>query len=1025
MPGLSRRKFIGGSIAATALAMDATLRALPTASGVTGHALDIEPAGLGNVTGCRIDGNVMVLSIGKSQLTYRVLSPHLIRIDYNHDGKVDPPTPVLDPAAEWPSMVGTAIRNDGKTITIETAGFCIKISQTPCRMTVYDAKGKSLLEERIDCGIYIDPANPRLGGLRFSHAAGQHFYGIKAYPSVGPESHDTSLLRCGKGNHSHMYQCDAGWGGGGGAPFVWTTDGYGMLIDSDGGFFAMSETDLNFSYGHPGIPMRAEVNANSKITPTAGYAWRSKTVAPCLYPRPNSVTCFLMTGTPEDIFRTLAEVTGRAKMFPRWAIGFTNSQWGINQHELIHIVDGYRAREIPLDNFAIDFDWKAWGESNFGEFRWNEKKFPAALLPPTHFDNLKNIMDRRQIKLTGIMKPRIIRCVAPGKLSPMTTQALSALRAGVWYPGQTKMVDYVHQQYAVLINFNLPAGRRWFWEQTRRHGAMDGGLTGFWNDEADGFNNFFFMHMQQSLYDGERSLSDARVWSINRNFYLGSQRYGYGTWSGDIAPGFKSMAHQALRMLSMISLGQAKWSMDAGNWGPPTPEAYARWLQFAALVPIFRVHAPHKGSRLQPWLYGFAAQEIATHAIRLRYSFAPYIYALERALYDCGVGIVRPMMMAFPDDPQCVDLVDQWMFGPALLAAPVLAPTGLKKGETSTRSVYLPKGRWIDFFRGHQYSGNQRIRYRLNTDVWTDVPLFVRAGAIIPTMAPVTSLGSNPPELVYLDMFPGDTEADATVYDDDGDSYACERGIFSRQMVTMRNVADRCEIHIGAITGTYDSTIQHFVVRLHSRAGAAVTLNGEALKFEKDPAAMAWLDRDSGWSLSRSVFGATTLVRVPARLKTPQHLVVHLGGRGTDLPAEEIFQTGNLTLWGTSSAGRARVATSYPGYRGNGFIAGLDTPGAAITCYAQRRTAGNYRIRILAARADGVAVTSTLGVYINGLRQGSLSLPGGKTSAQWVNASRTVRLAAGNNIVTFLHDQDSSGNMYIDRVAMAHKREIN
>ena len=1016
--------FIGGSVAATALAMDASLRADPSTSVGAGRPSTNEPAGLGNVTGCRIDGNVVVLSIGKSELTYRILSPGLIRVDYNHEGNVDPPTPVLDPAAEWPSMMGNAIRNDEKAITMETAGLHIEVSKTPCRMTLSDAKGRSLLEEGVGGGIYIDPANPRRGGLRFSHASGQHFYGIKAYPSLGPESHDTSLLRGGMGNHSQVYQCDASWGGGGGAPFVWTTDGYGILVDSDGGFFAISEADLNFSYGHPGIPTHAGVNPNNKTTPTAGYAWRSKTVAPCVYPRPNSVTYFLMTGTPEDIFRALVEATGRPKMFPRWALGFTNSQWGINQHELIHIVDGYRAREIPLDNFAIDFDWKAWGENNFGEFRWNGKKFPAALLPPTNPENLKGIMDRRQIKLTGIMKPRIIRCAAPGKLTPMTTQALSALKAGVWYPGQTRMVDYVHQQYAVLINFNLPAGRRWYWEQTHRHGAMDGGLAGFWNDEADGFNNFFFMHMQQSLYEGERSLSDGRVWSINRNFYLGSQRYGYGTWSGDIAPGFKSMAHQALRMLSMVSLGQAKWSMDAGNWGPPTPEAYARWLQFAALVPIFRVHAPHEGSRLQPWLYGFAAQEIATHAIRLRYSFAPYLYALDRALYDRGVGIVRPMMMAFPDDPQCVDIVDQWMFGPSLLAAPVLAPTGLKKGETSTRSVYLPKGRWIDFFRGHQYSGSQRIRYRLNADVWTDLPLFVRAGSIIPTMAPVTSLGSNPPELVYLDMFSSDEEAATAVYDDDGRSYAYERGVFCRQEVTARGGAGHCAIHIGAATGSYDSTIQHFVIRLHGRAGTAVTLNGEALRCEQDPAGIAWLDRDSGWSLSRSVFGATTLVRVPARLTTSQHLVVHLSGQNTGLPAEEVFRARNVTLWGTSSAGRARVATSYPGYGGDGFVAGLDTPGAAVTCYAQRRTSGNYRLRILAASADGGAVTSKLGVYVNGLRQGSISVPRGKTTAPWIYVPKTVRLAAGNNILTILHDPDSSGNMYIDHVALAYAPEI-
>ena len=888
-------------------------------------------------------------------------------------------------------------------------------------MTLVDSRGKLLLKEPIGGGIYIDPAHSRLGGLRFSHSSGRNLYGIKAYPSLGPESHDTSLLRCGPGGRPELYPCDASWGGGGGAPFVWTTDGYGVLVDSDGGFFAISDSSLDFSYGYPGHPFAEAVDSDHKSTSTAGFAWRSNMVAPCLYPRPNSLTVFLMTGDPDDIFNALSEVTGRSKMFPRWAVGFTNSQWGINQYELTKIVDGYRARDIPIDNFAIDFDWKAWGENNFGEFRWNEKKFPEALLPPTHPDNLKELMDRRQIKLTGIMKPRIIRCTIPGKFVPMTTQALSALRAGVWYPGQTRMVDYVRQQYAVLINFNLPAGRRWYWEQTRRHGAMDGGLSGFWNDEADGFNNFFFMHMQQSLYEGERSSSDLRVWSINRNFYLGSQRFGYGTWSGDIAPGFKSMAHQALRMLSMVSLGQAKWSMDAGNWGPPTPEAYARWIQFAAFVPIFRAHAPHEDSRLQPWLFGLQAQEISVHAIRLRYTLSPYIYALDRGLYDNGIGIVRPMMMAFPEDPQCADLVNQWMFGPSLLVAPVLAPTGAKKGESPTCSVYLPKGRWIDFFRGHQYSGDQRIDYRLNTDVWTDLPLFVREGAIIPMMAPVASLGNNPPELVYIDVFPCAEETATTVYDDDGRTYSYEHGIFSRQEVTASDGTDRCDVHIGAAIGSYDSTIQHFVIRLHGRAGTGVRLNGEKLRFEKNPDDIPRLRRDTGWSLSRDIFGATTLVRVPARLKTRQHLAIDLLGKSIALPEEEVFCAETLILWGTSLTGRPKFKTDYPGYKGYGFVAGLNMLGAAVTCYVQRPESGIYRMRVLAASRAGKA--SSMNVYVNGRHQGQLTVANGNEEGHWVNVSRNIALVAGNNILTFLHDQDSSGNMFINEVALAYAPE--
>jgi alpha-glucosidase (family GH31 glycosyl hydrolase) len=928
----------------------------------------------------------------------------------------------LDPAAQWLNPTEASIRHEAGAILIQTPHLQLRIAFNPCRVELRDSKGKRLLAEPDAGGLYIDPAIPQAGGLRFSHAPGEHFYGIKAYPSLGPESHDTSLLRGGRVGRPSVYQCDASWGGAGGAPFTWTTRGYGLLVDSDGGFFTMGDDRLAFSYGFPGHPVETETERQSskKSVSTAGYAWRKNAAHPCVYPRRNSLTYFLMVGPPENIFQSLMEITGRSKMFPKWAVGFTNSQWGIDQTELIDIVNGYRARNIPIDNFAIDFDWKAWGENNFGEFRWNGKKFAAALLPPTDPENLKNVMDRRQVKLTGIMKPRIIRCTVPGKLIPMTDQAQSALKAGVWYPGKTRMVDYVAQQYAVLINFNTPAGRKWYWEQTRRHGAMDGGLSGFWNDEADGFNNFFFMHMQQSLYEGQRERSDSRVWSLNRNFYLGSQRYGYGTWSGDIAPGFASMAHQALRMLSMVSLGQAKWSMDAGNWGPPTPEAYARWLQFAALVPIFRVHAPHKGTRLQPWLFGLPAQEVAVHAIRLRYSLAPYLYALERRLYDHGIGMVRPMMMAFPEDPRCVDLVDQWMLGDSLLAAPVLAPLGHRAGYSLTRSVYLPQGDWIDFFRGHRYSGNQQITYSLNAECWTDLPLFIREGSIIPMMAPVASLGSNPPECVYLNVFPSENRCFTEIYDDNGSTYAYEQGIQSRQRVEAKTEGTCCLVTVEPRQGPYDPTIRHLIIKIHGRAASHVTLNGRELAPVGAPGNLAWDYREMGWAVSRDVYGPATLIKMPAGCVAAQHIVAH--GDAGHSPLGEIFNADDLFLAGETVDGMAVFGNAYsPCDTALGYIGGLQRAGASLTCYLQRPATGDYRAIFRVANGGATGTTASLCIYVNGEQRGMLNVQGRSSWTRWADVPLRIPLVAGNNILTLRHDGNASGNLLLSRITVGYE----
>lgn len=975
-------------------------------------------AGLGTATGHRIENQNIIIEIGTSRLQCRALSAGLVRVDYDFQGRSDPHTPVLDPGAKWPSASVAKIVEDSDSIELRTPRLRLEIATDPCRLKLFNSDGHPLISEPRQGGMFIDPENPCVGGLRFSHADAVPFYGIKAYPSIGPESHDTSLLRGAVEGWPQVYHCDASWGGAGGAPFLWTTQGYGLLIDSDGGFFTMGKDRLLFSYGLPGgpVPTRVLHSSGHKSTPTSGYAWRAKLAADCIYPRPNSLTFFLMVGTPEEIFASLVGVSGRAVMFPRWASGFTNSQWGIDQHELINIVDGYRAREIPIDNFAIDFDWKAWGENNFGEFRWNEKKFAAALLPPDDSDNLKNLMARRQIKITGIMKPRIIRCTIPGRLLPMTDQARSAQRAGVWYPGETRMVDYVYQQYAVLINFNLAAGRRWYWRQTWRHHAMETGLSGFWNDEADGFNNFFFMHMQQSLYQGQRELYDQRVWSINRNFYLGSQRYAYGTWSGDIPPGFASMAHQALRMQSVIGLGQAQWSMDAGNWGPPTPEQYVRWLQFGALIPLFRVHAPHKGTRLQPWLFGFRAQEMAVGAIRFRYQLAPYVYALQRHLYDTGIGVVRSMAMAFPDEPECRDLPHQWMFGPSFLAAPILKAMGRKHGESTVREIYLPRGNWIDFFRGGEVAGGRKITYHLNADSWNDLPLFVRSGSIVPMAEPVPSLGYSPLVSVRIEVFPDSRNCSTVIYDDDGSTYAYERGESCLQRIDCTDGSDGIKLRIVGCTGPYRSTIQQYLIRVHGKAAGAVTVNGGLVRSSSTEQELSEGYRLRGWTISRSVHGPCTVIKVPAMAR--EDLLVHLTGQSASLPIDETFYADKFILWGDSAEGRTVFSNRHPGYRGQGFIEGFRKPGASATFYVQRHRTGNYLLTVRMAELDAHRSGEQLGVYINGLRAGGIVPRGGTEPGHWHLIAVRVRLEAGNNAVTFRCEKETPGYVAVNCVSI-------
>jgi alpha-glucosidase (family GH31 glycosyl hydrolase) len=929
-------------------------------------------AGLGNVTDAQIGPGVATLSVGSDREIIRILSPSIIRIDYLRNGLSDPDTPMLDPAGNPKLDHTSTIDNNADAVDIKTARLHLVIHKSPCRLSLSDQRDNTLISEQPAGGFFIDSAAVD-GGILLDHAPNQNFYGVAAAGLGGPPPAIMhTLLRDGQADKPVTYECNASFQGGAAAPLIWTTAGYGLLLDSDNGFFQVDSSHLEFRYGQPS----QEHNGRR-------------------YPKKNSVTCFLLVGSPREILSDAIALTGKAPMFPRWAVGFTNSQWGITEHELLDILDTYRAHDIPIDNFTLDFDWKAWGQSNYGEFRWNGANFPSAALPPDDPHSLRSQIAARHVVLTGIMKPRIVRCAMAGQETPLTDQAADAERLGLWYPGIADHLEYLQpQHFTGELDFGNPATRAWYWHQISSHGAIAAGISGFWNDEADEaavsddprfvakkirhfvFDDFQFMHMQQALYEGQRDQLTAsqtpRMWSLNRNFYLGAQRYAYGLWSGDIRSGFDSMAAQAIRMLAAINVGEMRWGMDSGGFdGTPSPENYARWIQFSGFVPVFRVHGVIFQHR-QPWRYGPVAEEIAKDAIRRRYQLAPYIYAADHEAAETGIGIVRPLMMQFPDDPGSADICDQWMFGDALLVAPVLKPLGNGKGKSTTRHLYLPPGKWIDYFRGETYTGPQTVDYPLNADSLADVPVFIRAGSVIVTTDVVPSIAAAKPNELYLDAFPTSAPASQMIYDDDGATYAYEKGNWSQQKVTTSDDGTTATLTIAAKTGPYSSTVKTYLARIHGRAAATVASNGSALHKADSPHALESMH--TGWTVGIDVYGPMTIVKLPAG-QTEEQVIRLTGSAASAQPDEE--------LWGTSASHTA----------------------TATTFTAKRHSAGRY---LVAARfASDKPRNAPLAVYVNGNCQATLG-----------NGDLWLTLAAGNNIVTFRDESPQAGPSDVDIVSL-------
>ncbi|HET7561034.1 MAG TPA: TIM-barrel domain-containing protein [Rhodanobacteraceae bacterium] len=733
------------------------------------------------------------------RLDVQMLAPGVLHVHFVPASGATPPTLVMDPQG-WsgPAFKPTVTRH-GDAFTLRSDRMSVTMDPKAGTLIVADARDNVLLRQ-------TDPATSAQGRIVFDHAPGIAWYGIGSYSSH--EDVSAGLLRDG-----HQV-AKAGKQGHAGAPFVWSTAGFGVLVDCDGAEFDLAANRITISHCK---------------RPDANY--------------------YILVGTPAQMFGSVAKLSGPAPLFPKWSLGFLNSQWGIDQQELLSLVHTYRAKHIPIDAFILDFDWKAWGQGDYGEFRWNPEKFPDGAS-----GKLAQMLDAEGVHLAGIMKPRLLLGTAEGDY---------ATAHDLWIPGEKPYPEYFSHKQALDVDFDKPAARSWFGRLAVKYG-FDHGIAGWWNDEADVYgkdgtptSNTQFLNMQRALYDAQRAASDTRVWSINRNFWLGAQRYAYGMWSGDIDTGFASMAAQRARMLSAIDVGEMNWGMDGGGFnGHPSDENYARWIEFGAFTPIFRVHGTF-GEKRQPWVYGPVAEAAATSAIRLRCHLLPYTYAYQYTNHAHGVGLVRPLTFGWPHDPKVRNDVDAWLFGQWLLVSPVV-----KQGET-TKHIYLPAGTWTDWSTGKAYAGGQTITLPVDAKTWRDIPLFIRAGAIIPTQPVMDYVGQRPVKSVTVQVFPSDHATHFDYYDDDGRTYAYEKDAYFLQAMTTRQHAGEIEFKLAVPQGAYKPALRNYLLAIHGGRGKSVQMNGKAL------ASMASLDaleqaESAGWAAGQDRFGDVTWVKVPA-----------------------------------------------------------------------------------------------------------------------------------------------------------------
>ena len=525
---------------------------------------------------------------------------------------------------------------------------------------------------------------------------------------------------------------------------------------------------------------------------------------------------YVITGDSFDaIIASLRRLTGKAALLPKWAFGYIQSRERYDTAgELADVVRRYRELRVPLD--CVVQDWHTWIEDHWGEKR----------VDPARYGDLRQRMDE-----IHAMHAHAMVSVWPN-MNSGTADYDEFDRAG-WLLHDLATYDafnpearamYWRQAKRELFDGGFDA---WWCDSTEPFSGPDWGgahrrepwerfqLVGgehkkFLDPEQA---NLYAVAHARGIYENQRAdAPDRRVLNLTRSGYVSGQRYGAVLWSGDIAARWDVMKSQIAEALNMAASGYPWWTLDIGaffvvreNWrargcgcdADPTPkwfwqgdfeggiadpgyrELYTRWLQFGCFLPMFRSHGTDAPREI--WNFDEPFRGVIAQYIRLRYRLMPYIYSLAGKVWREDGMMLRPLLFDFPRDRRACTLSTEYMFGPSLLVCPVTepmyyAPGGASIDRERTWTVYLPAGcDWYDFWDETRYPGGREITVEAPLD---RMPLFVRAGAIIPMVEGLQYADQKPSGPMEVRVYPG-SDGDFDLYEDAGDGYGYEKGEYT------------------------------------------------------------------------------------------------------------------------------------------------------------------------------------------------------------------------------------------------------
>ena len=521
---------------------------------------------------------------------------------------------------------------------------------------------------------------------------------------------------------------------------------------------------------------------------------------------------FMSAPSVPEIITSYTWLTGTTPLPPLWGLGYQQCRYSYYPAEEVYAVARtFREKRIPADAIVLDIHYM----EQYKIFTWDQKRFPNP-------DKMIEDLSSNGFNVVVMCDPGIkIEEDYPAYEEGVSNDYFLQYPDGSNYSGQ------VWPGWCHFPDFTNPDTRKWWGEKLQDYAKQ--GVRGYWNDmneiatwgqklpeliefdfEREGGSstrgrNVYGLMMSKATYEGARNnLNGHRPFNLTRAAYSGIQRYA-AVWTGD---NVSTDEHMLLgtRLVNSLGLSGIAYSgYDVGGFvGEASSALFARWISIGAFSPFFRGHSMVNSRDSEPWSYGEEVEDISRNYINLRYRLIPYLYSVFYEASQNGLPVARSLAIDYSFDHRVYSekYQNQYLFGPNILVGPVES----YKEETK---VFLPEGDWFNFNTEELHCGPCELFVDAPL---THLPLFVKAGSIIPMQSLVQSTQEDPEPILQLHVY-GGCNGEFLYYEDDGSSYDYkDQGHYKRNItldLTTRN------INIGKVSGLWNTRFKQIKCYFH------------------------------------------------------------------------------------------------------------------------------------------------------------------------------------------------------------------